>query len=86
MESESLHSARLFLRSITYNGPTQGWRVICVLPSISLFIKFDYQKIIRVIKFRMTSLGEVYDASQGNIMGLAVLRDDYGLITVSHDR
>jgi len=34
----------------------------------------------------MTSLGEVYDASQGSIMGLAVLRDDFGLITVSHDR
>ena len=42
--------------------------------------------LLELLLFRMTSLGEVYDASQGNIMGLAVLRDDLGLITVSHDR
>lgn len=33
----------------------------------------------------MSAIGEISDSSQGQVMALAVLRDDFGIITVAQD-
>ena len=34
----------------------------------------------------MNTLGEIYDASQGNLTGMSVLSDDFGCITIAQEK